>query len=65
MLATLGAFLNAARRPPTALARAIVMVLAIKLLAVAGMFVFFHFAKQNVTADAAAIGRLIGPASLP
>ena len=65
MFSSLRAFMGAARRPPTALARAIVTVLAIKLVAVAGMFVFFHFAKQNVTADAAAISRLIGPASLP
>ena len=65
LLSSLRAFVGAARRPPTALARAIVTVLTIKLVAVTGMFVFFYFTKQHVTADAAAIGRLIGPASLP
>jgi len=59
------AFIGAGLRPPTALARAIVIVLAAKLIAVAAMGVYFHFANQRVVADAAAIGRLLGPASLP
>jgi len=43
----------------------VVIVLAAKLIAVAAMGVYFHFANQHVVADAAAIGRLLGPASLP
>ncbi len=65
LLASLVAFIGAGLRPPTALARAIVIVLAAKLVAVAAMIVYFHFANQHVVADAAAIGRLLGPASLP
>ena len=65
LIASLAAFIGAALRPPTALARAIVIVLAAKLIAVAAMGVYFHFANQHVMADAAAIGRLLGPASLP
>lgn len=65
LIATLAAFIGAGLRPPTALARAIVIVLAAKLIAVAAMIVYFHFANQHVVADAAAIGRLLGPASLP
>ena len=65
LLASLLAFIGAGLRPPTALARAIVIVLAAKLIAVAAMGVYFLFANQHVVADAAAIGRLLGPASLP
>jgi hypothetical protein len=65
VLASLAAFISAGLRPKTALARAIVFVLAAKLIAVAVMIVYFHFANQHVVADAAAIGRLLGPASLP
>ncbi len=65
LIETLAAFLGAGLRPPTALARAIVVVLAAKLVAVAAMSVYFHFANQRVVVDAAAIGRLLGPASLP
>ena len=65
LIASLLAFLGAALRPPSALARAIVIVLAVKLVAVATMAVYFHYAKQHVAANAAVVDRLLGPASLP
>jgi hypothetical protein len=65
VLASLAAFISAGLRPTTALARAIVVVLAAKLIAVAAMIVYFHLANQHVVADAAEIGRLLGPSSLP
>jgi len=65
LLASFAAFVCAARRPPTPLARAIVTVLTAKLVAVAAMAVYFHFTNQRVVADAAAIGRLLGPSALP
>jgi hypothetical protein len=45
------------------LARAIVLVLALKLVAVTGMMVFQHFADRD--ASTAAVSRLLGPSSLP
>lgn len=65
LLASFAAFIGAARRPPTPLARAIVAVLTAKLVAVAAMIVYFHFVNQHVVADAAAVGRLLGPSALP
>ena len=65
VLASLAAFIGAGLRPPTALARAIVVVLAAKLIVVAAMIVYFHFANQHVVADAAAISRLLSPSALP
>jgi hypothetical protein len=65
LLASLAAFLGAGWRPPSALARAIVIVLVAKLIAVLAMAVFFHFANQHAAVDAAAIGRLFGPSPLP
>jgi hypothetical protein len=64
MRSALKAFLTAAVRPPTALSRAIVAVLWIKLFVVVAMLVYFHFGDQHVVADAAAISRLLGPAPL-
>ena len=65
VLASLAAFVGAGLRPQTALARAIVIVLAAKLIAVVAMTVYFNFADQHVTANAASISRLLGPASRP
>jgi len=65
VLASLAAFMSAGLRPTTPLARAIVIVLAAKLAAVAVMIVYFHYANQHMVADATAISRLLGPASLP
>jgi uncharacterized membrane protein (DUF485 family) len=65
VLASLAAFISAGVRPQSPLARAIVIVLAAKLIAVVAMTVYFQFANQHVAADAAAISRLLGPTSLP
>ncbi|HTT46812.1 MAG TPA: hypothetical protein VMG39_02305 [Pseudolabrys sp.] len=65
LLSSLAAFAGAAFRPRGMLARAIVIVLALKLIAVAGMAVFAHFSDRSASIDAAAVERLIGPAARP
>ena len=65
VLASLAAFIDAGLRPRTPLARAIVIVLAAKLIAVAAMMVFLFVADQNAVVDAATVGRLLGPTSPP
>ncbi len=65
LLATLAAFIRAGLRPQSPLARAIVIVLVAKLIAVVAMMAYQHFAEANVIVDAAAIGRLLGPSSAP
>ena len=65
LLSSLAAFVGAAFRPSGLLARAIVTVLAIKLVAVAGMAVVAHFTDQSASIDAAAVDRMIGPATRP
>ena len=64
VLASLAAFVGAGLRPRSMLARAVVFVLAAKLIAVAGMMAYQHFTDQEVV-DAAAVGRLLGPSSRP
>ena len=61
VIASLAAFIGAGLRPTTPLARAIVVVLAAKLIAVAAMMVFQHFGGLKTAVDAAAISRLLGP----
>jgi hypothetical protein len=63
LLSSLAAFIGAAWRPRSLLARAIVTVLAIKLVAVIGMAVYAHFTDRSASIDAAAIERLIGPSA--
>ena len=63
LLSSLAAYIGAALRPRTMLARAIVLVLAIKLMAVAGMAVYAHFTDRSASIDAAAVDRLIGPSA--
>ncbi len=63
VLASLAAFVGAGLRPQSPLARAIVIVLAIKLVAVIGMTAVQYFALPHAAADAAAISRLLGPSS--
>ncbi|HEX5211258.1 MAG TPA: hypothetical protein VFW22_05945 [Pseudolabrys sp.] len=65
LLSSLAAFIGAAFRPRSLLARAIVTVLAIKLVAVVGMAVYAHYTDQRPSIDAAAVGRLLGPAARP
>ena len=64
VLASLAAFVGAGLRPRSLLARAIVFVLAAKLIAVAGMMIFQHYSNPNVT-DAAVIDHVLGPPSRP
>ncbi len=64
VLASLAAFIGAGLRPRTMLARAIVVVLAAKVIAVAGMMAYQHFTDRKIV-DAAAVGRLLGPSSRP
>jgi len=64
VLASLAAFVSAGLRPRSILARAVVIVLAAKLIAVAGMMICQHFANRNVV-DAVAISRVLGPSSRP
>ena len=63
LLSSLAAFIGAAWRPRSLLARAIVTVLAIMLVAVIGMAVYAHFTDRSASIDAAAIERLIGPSA--
>ena len=65
VLASLAAFVSAGLRPRGLLARAIVVVLAAKLIAVVAMMAFSHFADQHAVVDAAAVSRLLGPSSRP
>jgi len=65
VLESLAAFVSAGIRPRSVLARAIVIVLAIKLIAVAGMAAYAHLTDQSAGIDAAAVNRLIGPSSAP
>ena len=65
VLASLAAFASAGLRPRGLLARAIVVVLAAKLIAVVAMMTFSHFADQTAAVDAAAVSRLLGPSSRP
>jgi uncharacterized PurR-regulated membrane protein YhhQ (DUF165 family) len=66
VLASLAAFIGAGLRPPSPLARAIVIVLAAKLIAVVVMTVFFlFFANQESVVNAAAVGHWLGPSPPP
>ena len=61
ILSTLGAFLAAGVRPPTPLARAIMVVLVTKLVAIAGIGVFLASDGRRPVVDPIAVSRLIGP----
>ena len=65
ILSSLAAFARAAIRPQTLLARAIVTVLLIKLVAVSGMMLFGHYADRSAVADSAGVAYRIGPSSSP
>ena len=65
VLASLAAFIDAGLRPTTPLARAIVVVLAAKLVAIVAVTIFLWSHNPTVAVDAAAIGRLLGPSSPP
>lgn len=60
ILASLSAFAAAALRPCTPLAKAIMLVLLIKLLGVTAMRVYLTAASVEPTVDAATMARVIG-----
>jgi hypothetical protein len=61
VISSLAAFLAAGVRPPTPLAKAIVLVLTLKLLAIAAGSVLLFSMHERRTADPSAVSRLIGP----
>jgi len=59
---SLGDLVRAGLRPRTPLARAIMLALAIKLLAIATIWLVWFSGAARPPADAAAIARILGPA---
>ena len=64
VLSSLAAFLAAGARPPTPLAKAIVLVLVVKLMTIAAFGVFLFSSPGRMVVDSITVSRLIGP-SLP
>ena len=62
---SLSAFAAAGVRPRTPLAKAIVVILVIKLIGIAGMKIFMFPDSSRPVVDAAAVARVIGPAATP
>ena len=65
LFASLAAFVHAGLRPQTLLARAIVTVLVIKLVAVMAMMVLQHYEDRGAVADTAGVAQRLGPSSAP
>lgn len=61
VLSSLAAYLAAGVRPPTPLAKAIVLVLVVKLMAIVGAGVFLFSSRGLPVVDSNAVSRLIGP----
>lgn len=61
ILSSLGAFLAAGVQPQTPLAKAIMLVLVIKLIAIAGIGVFIKSGSGRPVVDSIAVSRLISP----
>jgi hypothetical protein len=61
VLSSLAAFLAAGARPPTPLAKAIVLVLVVKLMALAAIGVFLCSSSGRMVVDSTRVSRLIGP----
>lgn len=61
VLSSLAAFLAAGARPPTPLAKAIVLVLVVKLMAIAAIGVFLFSSSGRMVVDSTTVSRLIGP----
>jgi hypothetical protein len=61
ILSSLAAFLATLMRPRTPLAKAIVLTLAIKLMAIAGIGIVMLSGRERPVVDAMAMSRLIGP----
>jgi hypothetical protein len=60
VLSSLADFLAASARPPTPLAKALVLVLVVKLAAIAAIGVFLFSSSGRVVVDSTRISRLIG-----
>jgi hypothetical protein len=60
---SLAAFVAAGVRPRTPLAKAIMLVLTLKLLAMAGASIFLFSANERPIVDPAGVSRLIGPST--
>jgi hypothetical protein len=60
-MSSLSAFLSAGVRPRTPLARAIVLVLVIKLIGIAGIKIFLFPDSAQPVVDAAAMARVVAP----
>ena len=65
ILSSLSAFLAAGVRPPTPLAKAIVLVLVIKLIGIAGIKVLLFPDSATPSVDATTIEHVIGPSTTP
>ena len=63
VVSSLAAFLAAGVRPPTPLAKAIMLVLLLKLSAIAGASIFLFSINERPTVDPGAVSRLIGPST--
>jgi hypothetical protein len=63
--ASFSAFVAAGLRPTTPLARAIVLVLVVKLVAVVAMKVFLFSGDQNPSVDRMVMSRIVGPSPSP
>ena len=63
LMSSFAAFLAAGVRPPTQLAKAITLVLMLKLLAIAGASIFLFSINERPTVDPGAVSRLIGPST--
>ena len=59
-MSSLAAFLAAGLRPRSPLAKAIVLVLALKLIGIAGMKVFMFPDSAQPTVDANTMARVVG-----
>jgi hypothetical protein len=63
IFSSLTAFVSAGVRPATPLAKAIVLVLILKLIGIAGIKVLMFPDNAQPVADAAAVARLVGPSA--
>jgi hypothetical protein len=61
ILSSLAAFVAAGAKPPTPLARAIVVVLILKLIGISGIKLFMFPDSAQPVIDAAAMTRALGP----
>ena len=63
IFSSLMAFVSAGIRPATPLAKAIMLVLALKLIGIVSIKLFMFPDNAQPAADAAAIARLVGPSA--